>query len=194
MRKQISEDIAAVREYAAPDKTFVSKQIDRLLAQLKPVKKKADASKEGKNIDLLPVNENLDIAENESVKANQQPEGESLVSRVKKTINSAVIIRKFDKPLQLEKDAEAQERLYQLLSLRLKTLRMMLLQGDNRSYHQQIQRIKTLLINYYPDDQKQFQAQLDQLNRVNLTPELPNISKSLKLLNDSMSRPSNERH
>jgi len=194
VRKQISEDIAAVRQYAAPDKMVVSKQIDHLLAQLKPVKKTVNAENEGKNIDLLSVKEKQDMAENVSTKDNQQVESESLVSRVKKTINNAVIIRKFDKPLQLEKDAEAQERLFQLLSLRLETLRMMLLQGDDTSYHQQIKRIKILLQKYYPDDQKQLQEQLDELNKVNLNPELPDISKSLKLLNDSMARPGNERH
>ncbi len=193
VRKQISEDIAAVSQFAAPDKMLVSKQIDSLLAQLKPMKKAVDAGNEGKNIDLLPAKEKQDVVEKVSTQANQQLDSESLVSRVKKTINNAVIIRKFDKPLQLEKDAEAQERLFQLVSLRLETLRMMLLQGDDTSYHQQIQRIKTLLTNYYPDDQKQFQEQLDQLNKVNLSPKLPDISKSLKLLNESMTKPGNKR-
>ncbi len=188
LRKQISEDIAAVKQYAAPDKAAISRQIDRLLAQLKPVKKTANNKNMGKNIDLLPLQDKQDATEKITASENYQAENESLVSRVKKTINNAVIIRKFDKPLQLEKDAEAQERLFQLLSLRLETLRMMLLQGDDVSYHQQIQRIKTLLANYYPDDQKQFQEQLDQLNKVNLSPELPDISASLKLLNESMTK------
>ncbi len=192
VRKQISEDIAALNHYAAPDKTAVSRRIDKLLAQLKP--RHQGPENKGTNIALLPLNNDQSgSTDNPPEKAKKQTENESLVTRVKKTINNAVIIRKFDKPLQLEKDAEAQERLYQLLSLRLETLRMMLLQGDNVSYHQQIKRIKTLLLNYYPDDQKQFQQQLDQLNQVNLSPELPDISKSLQLLNDSMAKPSNER-
>ena len=88
-------------------------------------------------------------------------------------------------------DIDAKERLYQLFSLRLETLRIMLLQSDDVSYHRQIQRIKVLLENYYPEDLNlNYQKQLDVLSKANLSPSLPDASESLKLLERIMSESS----
>lgn len=176
VRKQISEDIAAVKQYAVVDTSKLSQKIDDLLMQLKPL----PPSKEEKvkASELIPVN---------SDNKEELPGNGSLVSRVKATINNAVVIRKEGKTLQAEMDIVAQERLYQLLSLRLETLRMMLLQGDNKNYHQQTKRIKELTKSYYPEKTNiTLLQQLDYLDSANLSPILPDISQSLLLLEDLM--------
>ena len=82
---------------------------------------------------------------------------------------------------------EAKERLYQLLSLRLETLRMMLLQGDDKNYHQQVKRIKELTKSYYPEGTNtELLGQLDLLDKANLAPMVPDVSKSLELLEELM--------
>ena len=185
VRKQISEDIAIVNQYASADISSLSQMIDTLLNQLKPLTVTVN-EKDSKNLELIPT---------EKLQSNGKPgsednrlQKESLVTRVKKTINNAVIIRKFDKPLPDELDTDAKERLYQLFSLRLETLRIMLLQGDEINYHRQIQRIKTLLENYYPENQYMiFKQQLDNLAKIKLSPSLPDVSESLKLLEKMMS-------
>lgn len=189
VRKQISLDIASIRQYASVDASALSQQINSLLKQLKPL---PDTSEnKGHDIQLLATNKSKNPSQNIRPKENKRPKKESLATRVKNTINSAVVIRKYDKPIMTEMDLEAKERVYQLLSLRLETLRMMLLQSDDANYHQQIERIKVLIKEYYPVEQnKVFQQQFDQLNKVNLTPSLPDISKSLKLLEESMSKSS----
>jgi len=190
VRKQISQDIAAIKQYAAVDVTALSNQINTLLNQLKPLP--ANSKVNATVIELLPT-KNINKAN--SPDNNKQPNPieakkhnqESLVTRVRKTINDAVVIRKYNKPIISEMDTVAKERIYQLLSLRLETLRMMLFQSDDENYHQQIQRLKTLILDYYPEKQNTaVQKQLDQLNTVNLSPSLPDISKSLKLLKDHM--------
>jgi uncharacterized protein HemX len=189
VRKQISEDIAAVNQYAIADVSSLSQQIDTLLSQLKP--KKVVTQKEGENVELIPTNNSEDNSSKNTEIKDGNTDNESIVSRVKKTINNAVIIRKFDKPLIEDLDLDAKERLYQLFSLRLETLRMMLLQGDNTNYHRQIQRIKTLLESYYPEDLNiTYQKQLDELSNTNLSPSLPDASASLKLLEKIMSETS----
>jgi uncharacterized protein HemX len=187
VRKQISEDIATVNQYAIADVGSLSQEIDTLLQQLKP--QVAVAEKASKNIELLPT---IKTDTNEAMLSGnagiEDPKKESLVNRVKKTINKAVMIRKFDKPLLEEMDIDSKQRLYQLFSLRLETLRIMLLQGDNINYHRQIQRIKTLLDNYYDEDQRQiYQKQLDKLDTANLSPDFPDVSGSLRLLEKIMS-------
>ncbi len=175
VRKQISKDIAAVNQYAIADISALSQKIDNLLGQLKPVAVSKEADVEV--VELIPTD------------AQQASSSESLVSRVKKSINNAVVIRKEDKTLQAEMDFEAKDRLFQLLSLRLETLRMMLLQGDNENYHQQVKRIKGLTKSYYAEKTNgELLKQLDNLDTANLTPTLPDISQSLKLLEDVMTK------
>lgn len=186
LRKQISEEIAVINQYAVTDISALSQKIDSLLNQLKPPVTEEN-QKDSQNVELLPTTKTSDGTNNsEEVGNNEQKE--SLVTRVKKTINNAVIIRKFDKPLPEELDTDAKERLYQLFSLRLETLRIMLLQADETNYHKQVDRIKTLLKNYYPEDEYTlFQKQLDELAQAKLVPILPDVSVSLKLLEKMMS-------
>ena len=180
VRKQISEDIAIVNQYAAVDISEVSEKIDDLLKQLEPVTKQAPESSE--NIQLIPSSDN-----SKDVKAADSKAKETLVSRVKKTINDAVIIRKLDKPLQEDLDLDSKDRLYQLFSLRFETLKIMLLQGDDVNYHKQIERIKSLLVNYYSAEKNTaYLEQLKILDQISLSPELPDANDSLQLLEKIM--------
>ncbi|MEB8431547.1 uroporphyrinogen-III C-methyltransferase [Cocleimonas sp. KMM 6892] len=181
VRKQISNDIATVNQFEIADISALSQKIDALMLQLKPAENKAIET--GEKVELLSNDDNEDTATN-TTKKKEKP---SIVSRVKNTINNAVIIKKFDKPLQEEMNADAKENLFQLFSLRLETLRIMLLQGDDENFHKQIARIKTLLEKYYSEaDAIAFNKQLDTLSTVNLAPIVPDISSSLKLLEKLM--------
>ncbi len=181
VRKQISTDIATVNQFEIADVRSLSQKIDELMLKLKPVADKTN--KAGKNVELIPIENKRQASTNEAPTKDK----ESIVTRVKKTINNAVIIKKFDKPLQAEMDTDAKENLFQLFSLRLETLRIMLLQGDNENYHKQIARIKTLLEKYYTKpDTSEINKQLNELSDVNLTPSVPDISSSLKLLEKIM--------
>ncbi len=180
VRKQISEDIAAVNQYEIADVNVLSQKIDSLLEQLKPLPK--------------PEKEELFVEELIPTKIVENGEGKnksngSFVDRMTATINKAVVIRKESKTLQAEMDIEAKERLYQLLSLRLETLRMMLLQGDDKNYHQQAKRIKDLTKSYYPEETNgKLLEQLDDLDSANLAPKLPDVSRSLSLLEELMTK------
>ncbi len=190
VRKQISKDIATVNQFAVANVDLLSKDIDKLLSSLKPII--STVEQESKTVELLPTKtSSTDIPSGDDAKEDKENEKknpkESLVSRVKKSINAAVVIRKYEEPIQKEMDMEAKDRLFQLISLRLETLRMMLLQSSNDNYHQQIIRIKTLTKSYYPDDEK-LQKALDSLNDVNLSPDVPDVSLSLTLLEEAMSK------
>lgn len=178
VRKLISEDIAIINQHAVADVSKLSQKIDDLLKQLKPEIKIAATTSE--NIKLIPADENANSTRPKSSK--------NLVSRVKKTINDAVIIRKFEKPLQEDLDSDSKERLYQLFSLRFETLKIMLLQGDDNNYHSQIERIKPLITKYYSEEKSSaYLKQLEELNQANLAPELPDANDSLRLLEKIMS-------
>ena len=174
LRKQISSDIALLKQYAPADTVALSNKIDTLLEQLKPVYKIKQPEVKPKEL-------------SEIKSKSKEEASESLVNRVKKTLNEAVVVKKFDKPLLEEMDDVTKNSLYQLLSLRLETLRLMLLQGQNENYHEQIGRLKTLLKRYYsPTKYALYEKRLDELDAVNLAPKIPDVSASLKLLDAIM--------
>lgn len=180
VRKKISEDIAIVNQYAVVDVSGLSQKIDDLLIELKPIVN--DTQTISENIELLTTDKIVD----ESSDADPVIK-ETLVNRVKKTINDAVIIRKIDKPLQEDLDLDSKERLHQLFSLRFETLKIMLLQGDTDNYQKQVERIETLVLKYYPDDKSDiYLKQLKELADVNLSPDLPKANGSLQLLEKIM--------
>lgn len=173
LRKEISRDLALVKQYSPPNITLLSEEISKLQDLLEPkqlleeemVRLKPSIVKENKN------------------KISAVSEEESLVSRVKKTLNEAVIVQKFDKPLHDEMSKESKKSLYQLLSLRLETLRIMLLQEKDKSYHSQIERIIILLRTFYADeDSRPLIKKLNELNSIDLVPGIPDITTSLTLL------------
>ena len=176
LRKQISHDLSLIRQYKKPDTSLLSEKISDLQALLKP---KDLTGKKEKNVTIKNKNKQEDNLET------IESEGDSIVERVKKTINQAVVVHKFDKPLQNEMNLETKKSLFHLLSLRLETLRLMLFQGKDKSYHKQIVRIKKLLENFYSNDvSKPLIERLNDLDSVDLTPNLPDITKSLSLLDE----------
>lgn len=180
VRKKISEDIATVNQYAAIDVSTLSQKIDDLLVSLKPVDDENTAV--SRSLELIPTDTNTTKNTN-----NQTDKTDSLVNRVKKTINDAVIIRKLEKPLQEDLDKDAKERLYQLFSLRFETLKIMLLQEDNENFKKQIARIISLVTNYYSEeDRTPYLEELNDLGQVNLSPAIPKADSSLKLLEKIM--------
>ena len=180
VRKQISQDIAVLSQYQLPDFDILSTRINELESMLKPAVAKQATNKERGTLKNDSETKNITTANSAN---------ESLVSRVKKTLNDAVIVRKFDKSLIDEMDAEKQKSLYQLLSLRLETLRLLLLQGHDKRYHEQIARIKKTLKKYYTGEKyNKLEKQLKSLDDVKLDPIIPDISTSLTLLESKLSR------
>ena len=173
VRQQIARDISALEAAPAPDITGASQQIHAMMLELKPL----PALSEVAASDAATT----DIAASDSI------EGNSLWADYKRKagemLNDAVVVRRFDQPLQSALDADARQHLFQLLHLRLETLRLLVLQRDNSGFHAQITLLRETLKSYYPEAQaKPLQENLDKLNKLDLQPVLPDISASLKQL------------
>lgn len=180
LRKQISQDFALLSQYEVPNFDNISLKINELIEKLKPSKTEK-AEETAPEISEVP---------------NKTPgtvKDDSIVNRVKKSFNEAVAIHKFDKSLHDEMNDETQKSLFYLISLRLETLRLMVLQRQDKSYHDQITRIKELLKKYYSKDKYQeFDSILNGLDKAKLNPPLPDVSGSIKLLELLKITPSRE--
>jgi uncharacterized protein HemX len=173
VRQQIARDISALDATPAPDITGAAQQIHAMMLALKPL----PALTEDTASDA-PVT---------GIAASDMVEGNSLWADYKRKagemLNDAVVVRRFDKPLQSALDADARQHLFQLLHLRLETLRLLVLQRDNSGFHAQIALLRETLKSYYSEKQaKPLLENLGKLDKLELQPTLPDISASLKQL------------
>lgn len=173
LREKISNDLALLSLYQQTNTQALSEEISLLQMNL-------NTSLTQKN------NENRKMIPSPSEKSTKNQN--SIISRVTKTLNEAVVIRKFNQPLHVKINEETKDSLVLLLSFKLEALRIMLLQAENKNYHQQIKQIDRLLKKYYPEDKyRQFKQSINNLASVNLIPDAPDISQSLKLFDDLFS-------
>lgn len=177
VRQQISRDVSKLEAIPIPDIAGISQRITALALSLKPLPALDAPDDKGQAVGL---NENPD----------QSVEGNSLWADYKRkainTLNEAIVIRQFDKPLQTELDADSRQRLFQLLKLRLENLRLLALQPDDSGFHAQLDLIKETVASYYPEQQaKPLLTKLEEFDKENLRPSLPDISDSLKQLDSA---------
>lgn len=181
VRQQISRDIATLDEATLPDIAGAAQGIAAMLLELKPL----PAVQGGQANNSGEVS-----SEPQKNWAGQEASGNSLWSDYKRealdTIHQAIVIRKLDQPLQDELDADSRQMLFRLLQLRLETLRLLLLQRDNAGFHAQIDLIREALAAYYPEQQAQaLLEKLQTLQKLDLQPAMPDISGSLKQLENA---------
>jgi len=176
LRKQISQDIALLSQYKLPNIAQLSQKISELQQSI--------ATNLAMNLAANNANKKYTKVTTVELPLNQTKDKNSILNRLKQTIKEAVVIRKFDQSLNTEIDAETQQNVSQLLSLKLETLRIMLLQKQDKNFHEQLASIKNILKQYYPESPiERYKKDLDDLDSVNLAPVKPDISASLKRLN-----------
>lgn len=171
VRQQIARDIAALDANPTPDIAGIAQRIHALMLELKPLPVAANA-------EPVPVFAN----------SASQPDGDSSLwakykNKALVALNDAVVIRRADQPLQNALNADARQHLFQLLQLRLESLRLLALQRDNPGFHAQIALLRDTLQAYYPEAQATpLLEALAELDKHDINPVLPDISASLKQL------------
>lgn len=179
VRQQIARDMAALDEAALPDIAGTSQRITAMMLELKPLPAAQGAESAHKAAD--------DSASQKNWAGQDAADGNSLWADYKRealdVLDKAVVVRKLDQPLQDELDVDTRQTLFQLLHLRLETLRLLLLQQDNAGFHSQLSLIMDTVKAYYPEQQAQpLLEALQGLQKLNLQPAMPDISGSLKQL------------
>jgi|GEM_PF-1209303 len=177
VRQQIARDVSSLDAVPVPDLVGVSQRINAMMLGLKP-------------LPALTATPEAEASTSAAEDATAGIEGNSLWADYKRkaldTLNDAVVIRQYDKPLQMQLDADARLHLFQLLQLRLENLRLLVLQEDATGFAAQLNLIRETLNSYYPPDQaKPLLAELDDIGKVELQPVIPDISASLKQLDSA---------
>ncbi len=167
VREKINEEIVFLESFLIPNLSAISQHIADLI----------------QIIDAIPVTNSTLKQEKITLLPKPSTEKKGFFADVVNGINNAVVIHKFDPSIQKTIGADEKEKLKNLLHLRFETLRLMVLQGLDYDYHQQLKLIKQTLEKYYPKIiNGSLQKLLDELDNVELSPSPPDISASLKLL------------
>lgn len=172
VRQQLAKDIASLEAFAEPDLIDLSQRINTLSLELSTQLAKS-----------LPSPASSPAKTNEANTNEDHSLWQEYKRKALNTLNEAVIVHQVDQPLANALDTESRQSLHQLLLLRLENLRLMALQRQDQSYHQQIALIRDTLQAYYPKNQATTLIEpLLQLDQLNLQPALPDISASLAQL------------
>lgn len=185
VRQQITRDLSALQAVEHVDIAGVSQRITAIMLALQPLPA-LSLPAEGVGQEMTSPTAPVEASPNGEVVM-----GNSLWADYKRkaltTLNDAVVIRRFDQPIQTALDADTRQHLYQLLRLRLENLRLLALQRDNQGFHAQLGLLEETVQQYYQDQGTELLQQLAEFKALQLQTEIPDISASLKQL-ESASR------
>ncbi len=112
-------------------------------------------------------------------------EWQSVIDRVWSEMRSLVVITRNDKPVAPLIPADQQSYLYHNIELQLESARLALLKGDQKIWSASLAFAKNWLYDYFDHDKAAVKNSLEllhQLEKLNVSPELPDISAALRLL------------
>ena len=156
IRAQLSRDIAVLNSFQPFDFASFNNRIDRLMQDLKP----APVTIATGTADALPL------------LASSDKDG-SLLNRMKSSINEAIVVRPYDEALAKQINGDAEDVRYQLLRLKLESLNLLALRGEQAAYQQQLTQIRALLTQEQTGVSPAVVDSLAELERVKLRPQLP---------------------
>lgn len=180
VRQQIAKDLAALASVSPPDIAAISAQIDDLLGKLRPIS--TEKSNQKQVAPEQTATTNAESTDPKKISSLWSGYKEKMVS----TLSDAILVSQIDKPITTALNVEIKEHLLDLIRLRLEALRLMALQQQDTAYHAQIKLLRDGIKQYFPpENTPELLTVLDTLDAINLKPEMPDISESLKQLNQT---------
>lgn len=174
VREILVADIGRLREVRQPDPGALATRLFQLEREV---------------LGLRPV-----AAQDAAVKPESEPQGSRpLEERNLKTLlrdgmeglKSVLVIRQHERPLRIGLPPEQQYFVYQNLRLQLAAARLALLRADQAAYQASLQSVAQWVREFFDPDSAAARAvltEIAELKRIELRPELPDISASLDAL------------
>lgn len=184
VRQQITRDLSALEAVEISNMADVAQQIMALMLQIKPLpanESHVDAVTQPLLSVPVPVSDGQNTDHTDAHHSISKWDQYRL--QAAEAINKAVVVRRADKPFQHALDRESRQSLYQLLQVRLETLRLMALQRQDANYQAQIALIRETISGAYPETTAQPLLEvLDDLATARFNPTLPDATASLRQL------------
>lgn len=156
VRQTLAKDIALLKRFKRPNQTALISRIDRLVSELK---------------------ENMLSVETDVAETQEDLDGRnSLLERVKASINEVVVIRRYDQALAKRISGDAQSIRFELLRLKLENLKRLGLHQQVDAYQLQLDKIHKILQQEQPSSlTAELQAQLKSLADLVNKQSLPDL-------------------
>lgn len=173
VRESISKQVGKLKNFPYPDWVGISLQFDNLLAGLKQnIIKNAEQQRD-----------NVSATQNKTSDSKQQGAWGKLVDGVKNTINESIKVTREDEKLKIFISEQESQQAYEFLRVKLLSAKYAVTSRDDDTYHRELE----AAINWLNStdtllDKGSIIAELDELNDINLEPELPDITEANSLL------------
>ena len=177
IRESISNQIGTLKNFPYPDWVGISLHLDNVLNGLK-----RDLIK-----DAQQQKQNLGQKENSSEQEQNKTGWKKLVDGVKSSISDSVTITREEQKLKLFISQQEKQNAYEFLRLKLLGAKYAVASRDDETYHRELEAAIAWLKNTDSLNKKHdLEEELDELNSVNLEPELPDISEPVILLQETL--------
>lgn len=181
VRQAIAGEIAALRTVALPDVPGLAARIGAIIPQLAnlPVKARERGEQPPAQAQVAEV-------------SGEAPAWKGYLLKVWEELKSLVVIRREDKAVAPLLPPQEQTYLQYNLMLKLEGARLALIQGDAQTWRQSLQDAHDWLHEFHDPDAPAVRAVLTMIEEIRnseVSPPLPDISGSLRLLQQRQARP-----
>ena len=175
VRREIAKEINVLRSVEMPDITGMAFELASLASTAEQLPLVVKQRQEQFEHSFSATEEATSQAEDMS----------GVMDAVWKDIKSLVVIRKNDKPVDALLAPDQRHFLYQNLILKLETGRLALLRGEEKNLKASLDVAEKWINGYFDHETtayKHFESTIARIKNTNLTPQLPDISNSLRAL------------
>ena len=176
IRESITKQIGKLKNFPYPDWVGISLQLDTTLAGLKQNLIK----------DVQKHREDIKTNDEDSVNNSEQKSGwKKITENIKNSISNSVKITREEQKIKLFISQQEKERAYEFLRMKLLGAKYAVASRDNDSYHRELEAALAWLEDTDTINNNQdLIYELEDLSKINLEPELPDITEPITLLTD----------
>ncbi len=176
VRSQLAVDIAKLSAFNAPDNIGISAKLSALVEQIPQLK-----------LTRATIGAERTLPEKTAKRPRDQRSWDTLLNDLLDGFKNSVRIRRRDEPIQTMLAPEHQFFMYENLKLHIESTRLALARGDSDLFKDNLQTAYDWLGKYFERNDAVGQSignALAQLRSVNIAPPMPDISTSLRVLNN----------
>ncbi len=177
VRESILKQIGKLKNFPYPDWVGISLQLDNILDGLKK-----NVISNAKNINTSETDKNQNSTADKKVTG-----WKKLVDGVKNSINESIQVTKEEQRLKLFISQQESQQAYEYLRGKILSTKYAVASRDDETYHRELEAaLAWLASNETLIGKKEIINELEELNNINLEPELPDITPANILLMETL--------
>jgi uncharacterized protein HemX len=172
-RKAIAVDIEKLKLVEQPNLNVINQRLNRILKEHKYIPlAKPDTSK----------GEQIQIQET-SHSSTDKDDSENMFHALLQEVNRHLVVKRHETPVEPLPSQQTQIYYYQILNIKLESIRLAVLQANNDEYQKLLNDALGWIGSHYtPSTANPLKEELEQLIAINIAPPLPEITESIEAI------------